>query len=185
MQENNKTLRIRTKIGVSQDAEIQDKYLTVKLKDKIDTIEIMSLKIKQENAYKFHSSDYGVVVGRAIANGGFGVPNVKVSVFIAASDATVNDPIYNAIYPYQRSTQKNKDNIRYNLLPDQGNDDCYQVVGTFPNKRLVLDDDNYLEIYDTYYKFTTRTNNAGDYMIFKIFFSSDTPCSKRAAPIVF
>lgn len=168
MQENNKTLRIRTKIGVSQDAEIQDKYLTVKLKDKIDTIEIMSLKIKQENAYKFHSSDYGVVVGRAIANGGFGVPNVKVSVFIAASDATVNDPIYNAIYPYQRSTQKNKDNIRYNLLPDQGNDDCYQVVGTFPNKRLVLDDDNYLEIYDTYYKFTTRTNNAGDYMIFGI-----------------
>ena len=168
MQDNNRSYRIRTKIGVTENAPIQDRYLTVKLTDKIDTIEIMSLKIKQENAYKFHCSDYGVVVGRAIANGGFGVPNVKVSIFIAASEATVNDPIYNAIYPYERVTQKNNDNIRYNLLPDVGDDDCYQVVGTFPNKRLVLDDDNYLEIYDTYYKFTTRTNNAGDYMIFGI-----------------
>lgn len=168
MSENNKSYRIRTKIGVNEDSEISDKYLTVKLTDKIDTIEIMSLKIKQENAYKFHCADYGVVVGRAIANGGFGVPNVKVSIFIAASEATKNDAIYNAIYPYERVTQKNKDNIRYNLLPDVGDDDCYQVVGTFPNKRLVLDDDNYMEIYDNYYKFTTRTNNAGDYMIFGI-----------------
>ena len=168
MSENNKSYRLRTRIGVTQDSEIQDKYLTVKLTDEIDSIDIMSLKIKQENAYKFHSADYGVVVGRAIANGGFGVPNVKVSVFIAATEATKNDAIYNAIYPYERVTQKNTDNIRYNLLPDVGNDDCYQVVGTFPNKRLVLDDDNYMEIYDTYYKFTTRTNNAGDYMIFGI-----------------
>ena len=168
MLENNKSYRIRTKIGVTEDSPVEDKYLTVKLTNDIDSIEIMSLKIKQENAYKFHAADYGVVVGRAIANGGFGVPNVKVSVFIAASDITINDPIYRAIYPYERVTAKNKDNIRYNLLPDTADDDCYQVVGTFPNKRLVLDDDNYLEIYDTYYKFTTRTNNAGDYMIFGI-----------------
>lgn len=168
MSENNKSYRIRTKIGVNEDSPVEDKYLTVKLTEKFDSIDIMSLKIKQENAYKFHAADYGVVVGRAIANGGFGVPNVKVSVFIAATDATKNDAIYNAIYPYTKPTQKNTDNIRYNLLPDVGNDDCYQVVGTFPNKRLVLDDDNYMEIYDNYYKFTTRTNNAGDYMIFGI-----------------
>lgn len=168
MSEYNKSYRIRTKIGVTKDSPVEDKYLTVKLTDKIDTIDIMSLKIKQENSYKFHCSDYGVVVGRAIANGGFGVPNVKVSVFISATEATKNDAIYNAIYPYERVTQKNQDNIRYNLLPDAADDDCYQVVGTFPNKRLVLDDDNYLEIYDNYYKFTTRTNNAGDYMLFGI-----------------
>lgn len=168
MSENNKTYRIRTKIGVTENSPVSDKYLTVNLTEKVDTIEIMSLKIKQENAYKFHSADYGVVVGRAIANGGFGVPNVKVSVFIAADQATQNDAIYNAIYPYTSVTKKNKDNIRYNLLPDAADDDCYQVVGTFPNKRLVLDDDNYMEIYDKYYKFTTRTNNAGDYMIFGI-----------------
>lgn len=168
MSENNKTYRLRTKVGITETSPIEDRYLTVKLTDEIESIDIMSLKIKQENAYRFHSSDYGVIVGRAIANGGFGVPNVKVSVFIAASDATKQDSIYNAIYPYTRVTQKNKDNIRYNLLPDVGNDDCYQVVGTFPNKRLVLDDDNYMEIYDTYYKFTTKTNNAGDYMIFGV-----------------
>ena len=168
MSEYNKSYRVRTKIGVTNDSPIEDKYLTVKLTERFESIDIMSLKIKQENAYKFHCADYGVVVGRAIANGGFGVPNVKVSVFIAATEATVNDPIYNAIYPYERPTRKNKDNIRYNLLPDSLDDDCYQVVGTFPNKRLVLDDDNYLEIYDNYYKFTTRTNNAGDYMIFGI-----------------
>lgn len=168
MSENNKSYRLRTKIGVNENSPIEDKYLKVNLTNDIDSIDVMSLKIKQENAYKFHAADYGVVVGRAIANGGFGVPNVKVSVFIAASDVTKNDPIYNAIYPYTRVTQKNSDNIRYNLLPDVGDDDCYQAVGTFPNKRLVLDDDNYLEIYDTYYKFTTRTNNAGDYMIFGI-----------------
>ena len=85
MSEYNKSYRIRTKIGVTKDSPVEDKYLTVKLTDKIDTIDIMSLKIKQENSYKFHCSDYGVVVGRAIANGGFGVPNVKVSVFIAAT----------------------------------------------------------------------------------------------------
>ena len=168
MSENNRSYRLRTKVGVTKDSPIEDKYLTVKLDSEIDTIDIMSLKIRQENAYKFHAADYGVVVGRAIANGGFGVPNVKVSVFIAASQATKNDAIYNAIYPYERVTQKNTDNIRYNLLPDALDDDCYQVVGTFPNKRLVLDDNNYLEIYDEYYKFTTRTNNAGDYMIFGI-----------------
>ena len=168
MSEYNKSYRIRTKVGVTANSPIEDRYLTVKLTERIETIDIMSLKIKQENAYKFHAADYGVVVGRAIANGGFGVPNVKVSVFIAATEATKNDALYNAIYPYERVTQKNKDNIRYNLLPDVGDDECYQVVGTFPNKRLVLDDDNYMEIYDNYYKFTTRTNNAGDYMIFGI-----------------
>lgn len=168
MSENNRSYRLRTKIGVTESSPIVDKYLTVKLDSEIDTIDIMSLKIKQENTYKFHAADYGVVVGRAIANGGFGVPNVKVSVFIPASEATKNDAIYNAIYPYERVTQKNTDNIRYNLLPDAMDDDCYQVVGTFPNKRLVLDDNNYLEIFDEYYKFTTKTNNAGDYMIFGI-----------------
>ena len=118
MSENNRSYRLRTKIGVTEDSPVVDKYLTVKLDEDIDTIDIMSLKIKQENTYKFHAADYGVVVGRAIANGGFGVPNVKVSVFIAASEATKNDAIYNAIYPYERVTQKNSDNIRYNLLPD-------------------------------------------------------------------
>ena len=47
-------------------------------------------------------------------------------------------------------------------------DDCYQVVGTFPNKRLVLDNDDILEVYDKYWKYTTVSNHAGDYMIFGV-----------------
>ena len=64
MSENNKSYRIRTKIGVNEDSPVEDKYLTVKLTERFDSIDIMSLKIKQENAYKFHAADYGVVVGR-------------------------------------------------------------------------------------------------------------------------
>ena len=57
MSEYNKSFRVRTTIGVSEDSPIEDKYLTVKLTDKVGTIDIMSLKIKQDNSYKFHSSD--------------------------------------------------------------------------------------------------------------------------------
>ena len=40
----------------------------------------------QEDAYKLYTSSYGVIVGRIIANGGFGIPNAKVSVFVEVSD---------------------------------------------------------------------------------------------------
>lgn len=168
MSENNKTYRLRTKIGTSLNSPIEDKYLTLNLTDNYDIIEVMSIKINQENAYRFHSSDYGVVVGRAIANGGFGVPNVKVSIFVPVDQDTLNDPVKSYLYPYTEVTDRNKDKVRYNLLPTDVNNDCYTAVGTFPDKRLVLDDDNYLEIYDKYYKFTTRTNASGDYMIFGV-----------------
>ena len=75
MSEFNKSYRIRTNVG-------GDKNIHVKLDRNYDTLEIMSLKINQENAYKLHSSNYGVVTGRVIANGGFGVPNAKISIFI-------------------------------------------------------------------------------------------------------
>ena len=175
MSEKNKTYRLRTKIGVGVNASMADKYLTVNLNDSFDTIEVLSLKIRQENAYRVHSSQYGVIVGRAVANGGFGVPNVKVSVFIPADQDTLSDPVKNYIYSYTSYTGKNADGIRYNLLPDEKDDDaCYQPVGTFPTKRLVLDDDNYLEIFDKYYKYTTKTNASGDYMIFGVPVGSQT-----------
>ena len=53
-------------------------------------------------------------------------------------------------------------------MPDQQLSDCHRNVGTFPNKRLVLDDNNVFEVYDKYYKYTTRSNEAGDYMIFGV-----------------
>jgi hypothetical protein len=41
-------------------------------------------------------------------------------------------------------------------------------VGTFPSKREILDNDISLEVYEKYYKYTSVTNSAGDFMIFGV-----------------
>lgn len=163
MSESNKSYRIRTNVGSANNGAIN---LDVNLLQDYDIFEILSLKIDTENLYHLHTSKYGCLVGRVVANGGVGVPNAKLSVFIEADSLDLNDPIFNYLYPYTNTRTKNRDNIRYNLLTDQKIDDCHQNIGTFPNKRLVLDDYNYIEIFDKYYKFTTTTNGSGDYMIF-------------------
>ena len=160
MQEN-KTYRIRAKVG-----DETENVINVKLDQHYDSFEILSLKIDQENFYKTYESDYGVVVGRVIANGGFGVPNAKVSIFIESdNDDDIESRIF---YPYKSPRSKNNDGIRYNLLTDFLDKACYQNVGTFPNKRLVLDNDDVIDVFDKYYRYTTVTNNAGDYMIFGV-----------------
>ena len=133
-----------------------------------DVFEILSLKLTQQNAYKLYQSNYGVIVGRVMANGGFGVPNAKVSVFIKVSDADYLDNEKSYLYPYLTVRDSNNDNVRYNLLPARKVDECHQNVGTFPTKRMVLDDDIELEIFEDYWKFTTATNQSGDYMLFGI-----------------
>ncbi len=164
MGKNNKSLRIKTNVGSNGDKT--DKYISVNLEQHYDTLDILSLSISTEGVYRYHVSDYGVVVGRVIANGGIGVPNAKLSLFISKESGS--NSLKTMLYPYNSVYDKNDDGIRYNLLPDMKKDDCHQVVGTFPNKRMVLDDLNVLEIFNDYYKFTTRTNDAGDYMFFGI-----------------
>lgn len=159
MGNTNNSLRIRTNVG-------EDKFITFNLDSEYDTLEILSLKINQRGAYRYHTSTYGVVVGRVLANNGFGVPNAKLSLFIAKDENA--DVIENAIYPYTTVGSKNSDGIRYNLLPSNQKDDCHQVVGTFPSKRMILDDNSVLEVFDKYYVYTTRTNEAGDYMFFGV-----------------
>ena len=161
MGQTNNSLRVHTQIGSQTDS-----YLTVNLEQNYETIDILSLKIDQKGAYRYHVSDYGVIVGRVLANNGFGVPNARLSLFVEKNDTT--DIVKDMLYPYENSISKNVDGIRYNLLPDRQRDDCHQIVGTFPSKRLVLDDNNMLEVFDEYYKYTTRTNDAGDYMFFGI-----------------
>ena len=154
-----KSYRIHTNIA-------EDTLLQVNMKQDFDFLEVLSLKLRQKDAYRIHSSNYGVIIGRVLANDAFGIPNAKLSIFIERDE---NDPTdMELIYPYKEVTTKDKEGRRYNMLPDYSDDDCYRVVGTFPNKRLVLDDDTYLEVYDKYWKYTTVTNNAGDYMIFGV-----------------
>lgn len=162
---NNKTYRINTKVGVDNNGNIN---LNLNVLQKYDILEILSLKIGTEGVYKTHTSGYGCVVGRVLANGGVGIPNAKISIFIEANNTTNVDGVLYSLYPYKTTRDKNSDFIRYNLLPDEKVSDCHQIIGTFPSKRLVLDDKNVLEIFDNYYKFTTITNESGDYMLFGI-----------------
>ena len=158
------TIRIRTTPNGS------DKYVKVNLEQDFDFIEILSLKISQEDTYRKFCSDYGVIVGRVSINNGFGIPNAKVSVFIPLDEIDKQDPVIKGLYPYEVISDKDTDGIRYNLLPKHSASDneCYTPVGTFPSKREILDNDTMLEVYCKYYKFTTTTNHAGDFMLFGV-----------------
>lgn len=145
-----------------------DQVLKVNLKQDIDIYEILSLTLTQSNLYKLHSADYGLIVGRVLANDAFGVPNAKVTVFIPISDTDELRQDIRSIYPYSFVTDQDSRNVRFNTLPNHKLSDCHQAVGSFPKKRLVLDEDSVLEIYDKYYKYSTVTNNVGDYMIFGV-----------------
>ena len=156
-----KSIRIRT------TPNGDDKYIKVELKQDFDLLEILSLKIKQSDIYGDFCADHGVVAGRVIINNGFGVPNVKVSIFIPKES---DDTLLDKLYPYTSPTpdQKNVNGIRYNLLPDTQQTLDHTPVGTFPSKLSLLDDKTSLEIYERYYKYTTTTNEAGDFILFGV-----------------
>lgn len=147
-----------------------EKSVNLKIDQKFDFIEILSLKISQDEAYRRFCSDYGVVVGRVIVNNGLGVPNTKVSIFIPIDEEDKLDPEIFGLYPYEIVTDKDKDGIPYNLLQrnNRGKNECFTPVGTFPNKRQVQDNPEMGEIFCKYYKFTTTTNQSGDFMIFGV-----------------
>ena len=99
-----KSYRIRTSVGNSTQS---DKSIKVQVDQDFDFLEILSLKLTQSDVYRSFCSDYGVVVGRVIANGGYGVPNAKVSVFVPIDLVDQNDPVISALYPYKNVSDKN------------------------------------------------------------------------------
>lgn len=109
-----KTIRIRTTPGG------EDKYIKIQLDQSVDQLEILSLKIDQDKLYTSFSSDYGVLIGRVIANEGKGVANAKISIFIPVNDEDKNNPRLNFLYPYKNVTDRNSQGVRYNLLPKGG-----------------------------------------------------------------
>lgn len=161
MSKFNKSYRIRTEVG-------KDTQVHVNLENEYDILEIMSLKINQENAYKFHKSNYGVIAGRVLANDVFGIPNAKISVFIQKDEDESTDVIKSVLYPYNTTQTKDRNGVRYNLLIDEQVNECHTVIGTFPEKQYLLDNNSILEVFEKYYKYTTRTNDSGDYMIFGV-----------------
>lgn len=156
-----KSYRIRTTPG-------SEKTINIQLEQDFEFLEILSLKINQGDIYNRMCSDYGVIVGRVLVNNGFGVPNAKVSVFIPIEDVDIDNPIISELYPYQSLSDVNENGYRYNLLPKEPSYTGHAATGTFPSKDEVLTDQSYVEVYDKYYKFSVRTNDSGDYMIFGV-----------------
>jgi hypothetical protein len=102
--------RIRTEVG-------KDKSIKVLLDQDFEFLEILSFKIGQTDIYTRQCSDYGVVIGRVVTNGGFGIPNAKISVFIPLTSEDENNPAITELYPYKTLKDINDDGYRYNLLP--------------------------------------------------------------------
>lgn len=150
--------RIRTELGIN-------KTINVQLDQEFDFLEILSLKIQQEDVYTRSCANYGVIVGRITTNNGLGIPNARVSVFIPITDVDQSNPYISSIYPYKSLSDKNEDGYRYNLLPYEQSYSTHAATGTFPSRQDVLTGVTAVEIYDKYFKYTAKTNESGDYMI--------------------
>jgi hypothetical protein len=150
--------RIKTELGIN-------KSINVQLDQEFEFLEILSLKIQQTDIYTRSCADYGVMVGRVTANNGFGVPNARVSIFIPIEEIDESNPIITSIYPYKSPNDRNDDGYRYNLLPYTPSYSKHSATGTLPSKSDVLTGSTTVEIYDKYYRFTSKTNDSGDYMI--------------------
>lgn len=160
MSEINKSIRLKTTPGG------EDKHLNVKIEQNFDFLEVLSLKISQQELYNNFCANYGAIVGRVIANKGFGVPNAKVSIFIPIDSEDEKNELIKNLYPYE--TVERRDGKRYNLLLSKATCDLNVGVGSFPSKEELLNDDIMIEIFEKYYKYTTKTNESGDYMLFGV-----------------
>ena len=153
-----KSHRIRTEVGT-------DKNIRLNINQDFDFLEILSLKLRQEDVYTRFCADYGVVAGRVITNGGYGVPNVNISIFVPLSSIDEEDEIISTLYPYKKPSDKNEDGYRYNLLPYVKEYGGHTPTGTFPDRKDLLERKEVLEVYEKYYRYTVKTNESGDFMI--------------------
>jgi len=156
-----KSYRIRTTPGV-------DTNIKINIDQDFDTLDILSLKMTQTGEYTSLCADFGVVVGRVFTNGGYGVPNARVSIFVPIDNIDEDNPVINEIYPFKTSTSRNEKGYRYNLLPNIRQHSGHTPTGTFPSKVDVLTQEHVLEVYDKYYKYSAKTNDSGDFMLFGV-----------------
>lgn len=154
--------RIHTDIG-------RDLKINVELKQDFDLLEILSLKFTQQDVYATGlCSDYGVVVGRVSVNNGYGVPNARVSIFIPLSDIDENDPVVSALYPYKEINDSSEDGYRYHLLPSRKQHTGHTPTGKFFDQEDILSREEYMEVFEKYYRYTVKTNDSGDFMIWGV-----------------
>jgi hypothetical protein len=157
---------IRIPVDFSKD----DKVIKFNLEQEFDNLEILSLKITNSETYTRQCSDFGVIVGRVLLNNGFGVQNAKVSIFIPITVEDKERPEILELYPFETATDTYPNGVRYNLLPRvrNKNNPSHKAVGNFPHESDFTNYPQYLEIMEKYYKYTTITNESGDFMIFGV-----------------
>lgn len=160
-----KSYRIRTQLGINQNIPVK---IPIVLEQNFDTLEILSLAIRPDDIYIRSCADYGVVCGRIFCNNGFGIPNARVSVFVPIEEIDTQNDYIASLYPYTSFTDINEDGYRYNLLPYTQSHSGHVPTGTFPERLDVLTDKPLIQVYEKYYKFTVKTNESGDYMIFGV-----------------
>lgn len=148
---------------------LRDKNILVNLEQDFSSVENLILKITSSGAYKQANSNFGVLTGRVTINGGFGVQNAKIGVFVPLSTEDKTRREILDIYPFETISDLYPNGVRYNLLPrvKQQNPD-HVPVGTFPDVTDLTHYPVYLEVFQKYYKYTTTTNENGDYMIFGV-----------------
>lgn len=178
--DKHKSIRIKTNIG--------DKFVSVNLDQTYESMDILSLKVYQKDVYRLFDADYGIIVGRVLANG-VGIPNCRISVFVPINEETIANPINlddikkieaAALYPFKTVLDKDGNGKVYNLLPKYSRnrnfngfpDNDYGIgatpktpVGSFLEKEEVVTNETVAYVYDKYYKFSTITNESGDYIL--------------------
>ena len=153
--------RIRTQLGTNRTIQVN-------LDQNYDQLDILSLQIFPNDTYTRSCADFGVICGRVFCNRGLGLVNARVAVFIPIEQIDESNPIISTLYPYKSFEDFNEDGYKYNLLPYSQSHSGHVAVGTFPDRIDALVNSGVIEVYDKYYKFTAKTNDAGDYMIFGI-----------------
>ena len=186
---SSKSIRLKTETQGQNDS-----FVTLQMKQTYDFINILSLKLPTKNIFQQFSSDFGVVCGRVSSNG-LGIPNSKVALFIPKDNAEITArlakcktdidrqkiSIAELLYPYTSVDDKDSEGRRFNLLPSKRRNRGFNgfksnffgigstpktPLGTFPEKEEILSNEPYLEVFDTYYKYTTVTNSSGDFFIY-------------------
>lgn len=155
------------KIVLNEDTP--NERILVNLEDEFDNLEILSLKISSSDVYRKTSSDFGVIVGRVQTTNGYGLQNAKVSIFVPIDPADKERPEITELYPFETVNDQFPNGVRYNLLPRVRNQNpSHRAIGNLPTVNDLTHYPQYLEIMEKYYKYTTITNDSGDYMIFGV-----------------
>ena len=156
-------------IKIVLDQNTPDERILVSLEDEFDNLEILSLKISSTDVYRKTSSDFGVIVGRVQTTNGYGLQNAKVSIFVPIEPEDKERPEIMELYPFETVNDQFPNGVRYNLLPRVRNQNpSHRAVGNLPTINDLTHYPQYLEIMEKYYKYTTITNDSGDYMIFGV-----------------